>query len=929
MTMRRFSHPRGALLLVILALLTMFGLVAVALVVLTQNARRSANVASGIERSSDPPRQLLDDAMRQIVRGSNISPVLATTPSTYCTGSAIGPHSLLETMYGNLAITGTVTNALATVCGNQMWTFTVGSNVAFPSGFDPNTPLAGRVLTMTSGTAALGQSSVIVGVNPPAAGALTYQVMAFENGALPNVNDTFTINGVPFSGAGFGYASTASSTSPYPAGTLSDTSAFTIAGSNPPIALLPGYPVAAYTATNSNPPGGANSDYTAADFQHMLLAAQTPPAGASGLGPLMTPIPSLHRPELIQYWMKQYGITLNMWVGDTGWLSLANNHPDLMRMIMLRPSSGTAAHPNFTGSNPNFNPTWDGVSQAPAGYTTPTWDVDNDGDGVADSVWVDLGMPVRAAADGRLYKPLFAILCVDLDGRLNLNAHGNSFQASGGTQSNGGYSVSSSTEIPYSLGGLPNLGFATAGTFAQTATLPRGLGYGPAEINLLPLLGTQYSNLLVGVGALGLPGRYGELYPGGSGTPLPGISYNGATSINAISPLTYNKWWNYSGNYWAYCTPGNGGTLADAFGSPPDLNGIGAVGLDPAGQPLYASAGNWLANTPYDLDLSRYAGRGLPYNANYANPNPAGDDPFSAAELERLLRPFDRDAPGLPSRLAILGMPTPASPPDATSLLLQKRYAATTESWDVPCPAVALPMALRSQLAISGTVAPPQHILDLLTATLIANSGAPAMSYTGARSLAKSSAPQLIAPEMMAGLKLNLNQPLGLWANASLGTSAPNNGFVQFGSAPTATPIPSGNFYQPLSFGTASSGTASSNGGPNWPTAAASSPLFSPPTLTNTNAFSFDPAGNTISATFDDGAAVAIGVVGVGDLVLAAGDPARQRMARFLYVLMMIVRDAVGSVRKIRIPIRIPKRLSPVVQLSLTRGGSRSGQSTR
>ena len=51
--------------------------------------------------------------------------------------------------------------------------------------------------------------------------------------------------------------------------------------------------------------------------------------------------------------------------------------------------------------------------------------MDNDGDGVPDSVWVDLGLPVRATADGRLYKPLFAILCVDLDGRLNLNAHGN------------------------------------------------------------------------------------------------------------------------------------------------------------------------------------------------------------------------------------------------------------------------------------------------------------------------------------------------------------------------------------------------------------------------------------------------------------------------------------------------------------------------
>ena len=58
-----------------------------------------------------------------------------------------------------------------------------------------------------------------------------------------------------------------------------------------------------------------------------------------------------------------------------------------------------------------------------------SWDVDNDGDGVPDSVWVDLGMPVRTTADGRLYKPLFAILCVDLDGRLNLNAHGSLQQA--------------------------------------------------------------------------------------------------------------------------------------------------------------------------------------------------------------------------------------------------------------------------------------------------------------------------------------------------------------------------------------------------------------------------------------------------------------------------------------------------------------------
>ncbi len=53
------------------------------------------------------------------------------------------------------------------------------------------------------------------------------------------------------------------------------------------------------------------------------------------------------------------------------------------------------------------------------------YDVDNDGDGVAESIWVDAGLPVRTAPDGRTYKPMVAILCLDLDGRLNVNAHGN------------------------------------------------------------------------------------------------------------------------------------------------------------------------------------------------------------------------------------------------------------------------------------------------------------------------------------------------------------------------------------------------------------------------------------------------------------------------------------------------------------------------
>jgi hypothetical protein len=52
------------------------------------------------------------------------------------------------------------------------------------------------------------------------------------------------------------------------------------------------------------------------------------------------------------------------------------------------------------------------------------WDVDNDNDGVRDSVWIDAGLPLVTNAQGKLVKPLVSLLVVDLDGRVNVNVHG-------------------------------------------------------------------------------------------------------------------------------------------------------------------------------------------------------------------------------------------------------------------------------------------------------------------------------------------------------------------------------------------------------------------------------------------------------------------------------------------------------------------------
>ena len=56
-----------------------------------------------------------------------------------------------------------------------------------------------------------------------------------------------------------------------------------------------------------------------------------------------------------------------------------------------------------------------------------------------DSVWLDLGHPVLTTPNGRKFKPLFAPLVLDLDGRLNVNVHGNVRGADGVHVSNQGW----------------------------------------------------------------------------------------------------------------------------------------------------------------------------------------------------------------------------------------------------------------------------------------------------------------------------------------------------------------------------------------------------------------------------------------------------------------------------------------------------------
>ena len=201
-----------------------------------------------------------------------------------------------------------------------------------------------------------------------------------------------------------------------------------------------------------------------------------------GTGMTLTRSPSLHRPELANYWLHYlareiYDYSSNdqalTWItilqpygedgvngtGDEPIPALPGNLRDavydIKRRCLLRPLHED--HANFDGSNSNNWPvytgdlssysaadlaamaraSWGAADLVPestlpwsgiAGRETVPWDVDNDGDGIPDSIWVDIGLPLRTLANGRKIKPLVALHCIDLDGRLNLNTAGSNEQ---------------------------------------------------------------------------------------------------------------------------------------------------------------------------------------------------------------------------------------------------------------------------------------------------------------------------------------------------------------------------------------------------------------------------------------------------------------------------------------------------------------------
>ena len=664
---RRRRPRRGVLLLVVLSILVLFVLTGMTFIVIANHYQQTSRDAARHATTGDSPRSLTDRVVHQLLRG------------TTNRDSALFSESLLADLYGNDGFRGRIDRMLGQPqAKRQFQAFRYRVNVQ-PNRLDNPASIVrpvhyydGCVITMITGPAA-GLSSRIVKFEPDDRTGVNWVsgnlvVEAFANDSkrplFPQSSDLFVVNGLPFNGTGKGFNAA--------------TGRLDLPGDAGPLALFPN---ANRTSSGIEAGvGGMDESYDAVDFQNMFLA-RIPPGIAVRFNRIGgevedTIIPSFHRPALIRYWVER--------LQQLG----ASVPPQVLRQIIskvvMRPTQ--LEHPEFTGSNASRGyqfpvPLTGGpveLNQLSAFFSSlidGPFDVDNDNDSIPDSVWIDLGLPVSMTDDGRVYRPLVAILCQDLDGRLNLNVHGSLDSQSANI---GGQSNMSVTDDRIAGG--------------PTASVGRGSGYGPAEISLVSafadsgfsqaeafqLVAARYADQRVSNQTLA------TLVPGIANQQLAASAIRGSALLSADMPANQLPDERFS-FFKQRGMPSDFRRQPLLYGSPPDLKGRGSVLLDHSGHPIYFysdrfgvvidNLGN-IVSRPQDADSIDD-----PYEVNLLSPT-AFDTNYSLTELERILRSNDFDVRSLPDRLIRMA---PTAFGD-TNVAQRLKRLVTTRSFDIPVP---------------------------------------------------------------------------------------------------------------------------------------------------------------------------------------------------------------------------------------------------
>lgn len=276
---------------------------------------------------------------------------------------------------------------------------------------------------------------------------------------------------------------------------------------------------------------------------------------------------------------------------------------------------------------------WSLTSPPTAGAALPAtadayeYDVDNDGDGVREGVWLDVDFPLLEDASGMQYVPLFSYTIVDADALLNLNVHGNMarvwsgdvrldampFRGSSTTdafisKSNQGL-IASEVNPLWALNRRPPV---TGGSFladrydSAYAADPffGGTVGGPVPENWKEAANRDWLYLLMGRYSTTpsdlVPGRWGEehlLYRAITNTPV--FNALGFSLDNTLSNILPNPW------------PGPGQTQTDDNGDLPKVTGdwFGSTNQQAFGMPLdYTGLGSYwqLSGAPGYQKLGNY-----------------------------------------------------------------------------------------------------------------------------------------------------------------------------------------------------------------------------------------------------------------------------------------------------------------------------------
>jgi hypothetical protein len=376
--------------------------------------------------------------------------------------------------------------------------------------------------------------------------------------------------------------------------------------------------------------GTANPSYTYPDLNHLFLAA------VDGNGNVLAR--SFHRD----------------WTGFGGFGPLSPTNPNWfsgpghLKYTVLRPRP--ADHPDVTVNGvlkKGFSPPEDdgGDLQNAKGFTQGN-----------DSIWLYLGSPVLSLPDGRRYTMLFAPLIIDLDGKVNLNVHGNVRGLDPNNNFRPTYHNSNLGLGPWEV----NLGYVLTGKRPGDPATPLS----PYQVP-----GTEYSNLFEGTGsATGkvppVVGRYG----GAPWAAQPGWGTPGPSGLQAP--------FDHKAHFYAQLDSDGSDETQLSGGRPyyPKTYGTngGALTL-PAGTSQFPGYPTGFGYGSATEQLNHP----LSYNAlNPAQNNRA----FSAAELEKLYRYGDTGTEALTSLLMRLCPQSFAS--------AKARRQVTTHSFDLDKPAV-------------------------------------------------------------------------------------------------------------------------------------------------------------------------------------------------------------------------------------------------